>query len=158
MATLAVHESISSAAVFPNNQSVVVTANVSDNEVLPQSYKIQLPICPFCITAPCDILNHLMTLGFCMIIPIVELVFGSATMKSAINTCKHLNVKSIIVAVPCGPDDIVEEIRPFVNKIICLTTPHSYRAVGQCYYSFPQTTDEEVIQIMKKYQDLTIFY
>ncbi|CAF4185642.1 unnamed protein product [Rotaria sp. Silwood2] len=81
-----------------------------------------------------------------------------ATMKSAINTCKHLNVKSIIVAVPCGPDDIVEEIRPFVNKIICLTTPHSYRAVGQCYYSFPQTTDEEVIQIMKKYQDLTIFY
>ncbi|CAF3216529.1 unnamed protein product, partial [Rotaria sp. Silwood2] len=76
MATLAVHESVSSAAASLHNQSVVGTANVSDNEVSPQSYKIQLPICPFCITAPCDILAHLMTFGFCMIIPIVELVFG----------------------------------------------------------------------------------
>ncbi|CAF1594002.1 unnamed protein product [Rotaria sp. Silwood1] len=78
-----------------------------------------------------------------------------ATMKSAINTCKHLNAKSIIVAVPCGPAEGVEEIRPLVNKIICLTTPYDYYAVGQCYNSFPQTTDGEVIEIMKKYQDLT---
>lgn len=74
-------------------------------------------------------------------------------MKSAINTCKHLNVKSIIVAVPCGADDTIEEIRPLVSKIICLTIPHNYHAVGQCYHSFPQTSDQEVIEIMKKYQD-----
>ncbi|CAF1334331.1 unnamed protein product [Rotaria sp. Silwood1] len=78
-----------------------------------------------------------------------------ATMKSAIHTCKHLNAKSIIVAVPCGPDDTIEEIRPLVNKIICLTIPHNYYAVGQCYNAFSQTTDEEVTQIMKNYQDLT---
>ncbi|CAF3161910.1 unnamed protein product [Rotaria sp. Silwood2] len=76
-----------------------------------------------------------------------------ATMKSAINTCKHLNAKSIIVAVPCGPDDTVEEIRPTVDKIICLTMPYGFCAVGQCYQSFSQTMDEEVIEIMKKYQD-----
>ncbi|CAF1220630.1 unnamed protein product [Rotaria sp. Silwood1] len=81
-----------------------------------------------------------------------------ATMKSAINTCKRLNATSIIVAVPCGPNDILQEIRPFVNKIICLAIPYGFRSVGQCYYSFPQTTDEEVIEIMKKYQDSSIFY
>lgn len=74
-------------------------------------------------------------------------------MKSAINTCKHMNVKSIIVAVPCGSTRCVNDIRPLVDNIICLTTPHGYHAVGQCYESFEQTTDEEVIEIMAKYQD-----
>lgn len=74
-------------------------------------------------------------------------------MKSAINTCKHLNVQSIIVAVPCGATDTVTSISQTVDKVICLTTPYGYHAVGQCYYSFDQTTDEEVIAIMAKYQD-----
>jgi len=51
-------------------------------------------------------------------------------MKSAINTCKHLNVKSIIVAVPCGSADRVKAISKSVDKIICLTTPYGYHAVG----------------------------
>ncbi|CAF4610948.1 unnamed protein product [Rotaria sp. Silwood2] len=79
-----------------------------------------------------------------------------ATMKAAINTCKHLNVKSIIVAVPCGPTDGVKDISKSVDKVICLTTPDHYHAVGQCYNSFDQTTDEEVIEILAKYQDLNI--
>ncbi|CAF3845747.1 unnamed protein product [Adineta steineri] len=78
-----------------------------------------------------------------------------ATMKSAINTCKHLNAKSIIVAVPCGSVDRVKDISTFVDNIICLTTPYGYHAVGQCYKSFDQTTDKEVIEIMAKYQDST---
>ncbi|CAF4989847.1 unnamed protein product, partial [Rotaria sp. Silwood1] len=79
-----------------------------------------------------------------------------ATMKAAISTCKHLNVKSIIVAVPCGPADGVKDISKSVDKVICLTTPDHYHAVGQCYNSFDQTTDEEVIEILAKYQDLNI--
>ncbi|CAF1365489.1 unnamed protein product, partial [Didymodactylos carnosus] len=76
-----------------------------------------------------------------------------ATMKSAINTCKHLNAKSIIVAVPCGSVDRVNDIRQLVDNVICLTTPYGYHAVGQCYDFFDQTSDDEVIEIMEKYQD-----
>ncbi|CAF1209267.1 unnamed protein product [Rotaria sordida] len=77
-----------------------------------------------------------------------------ATMKSAIMTCQHLNAQSIIVAVPCGSADRVKDISKSVDKVICLTTPYGYHAVGQCYDSFDQTTDEEVIEIMAKYQGL----
>ncbi|CAF3847416.1 unnamed protein product, partial [Rotaria sp. Silwood1] len=47
----------------------------------------------------------------------------NATMKSAILTCKYLNVKSIIVAVPCSATDCIEDISKSVDKVICLTTP-----------------------------------
>ncbi|CAF1209231.1 unnamed protein product [Rotaria sordida] len=79
-----------------------------------------------------------------------------ATMKSAIMTCQHLNAQSIIVAVPCGAADCVEDIRRLVDKVICLSTPYNFHAVGQCYNSFDQTTDEEVVEIMAKYQDLNV--
>ncbi|CAF4968694.1 unnamed protein product, partial [Rotaria sp. Silwood1] len=37
-------------------------------------------------------------------------------MKSAILTCKYLNVKSIIVAVPCSATDCIEDIIIFGGK------------------------------------------
>lgn len=73
------------------------------------------------------------------------------TMRAAISSIKSEKPKSITVAVPVAPPDIVKDISKIVDKIICLEQPMLFMAVGAHYQDFPQTTDEEVVEIMKKY-------
>jgi len=73
------------------------------------------------------------------------------TMRGAIQAAKKNNAQKIIVAVPHGARDSLKKIREEADEVICLTEPYWYYAVGQFYESFPQTTHEEVIQILKTY-------
>ncbi|CAF5041252.1 unnamed protein product, partial [Rotaria sp. Silwood1] len=47
---------------------------------------------------------------------------GKQSIKIELDS-QHLNVKSIIVAVPCSATDCIEDISKSVDKVICLTTP-----------------------------------
>lgn len=73
-----------------------------------------------------------------------------ATMKASIQTAKQLNAKKIIVAVPVAPPDTLTEIKELTDEVVCLSAPSFFMAVGQFYEQFEQTTDDEVIQLMKK--------
>jgi len=73
------------------------------------------------------------------------------TLLAAIKSVKKQNPEKILVAVPVGAPDSVEIIKEKVDEIICLYTPAFFGAVGSFYEKFEQTTDEEVIEIMKKY-------
>lgn len=74
------------------------------------------------------------------------------TMRAAIKSVKRKGAKEIIVAVPVAAKDSLEKIKLEVDKIICLDTSIFFGAVGAFYEEFAQTTDSEVIKIMKKYQ------
>ncbi|WP_163328342.1 phosphoribosyltransferase [Desulfurobacterium thermolithotrophum] len=73
------------------------------------------------------------------------------TVKAAIMSLRRENPRRIILAVPVMPADKVSEFQQLVDDLIVLYAPEFFNAVGQFYQHFPQTTDEEVIEIMEKF-------
>jgi putative phosphoribosyl transferase len=72
------------------------------------------------------------------------------TMRAAIKSVKKQKVKEIIVAIPVTARDSLEIVKNEVNKVIYLDSPTYFGAVGAFYENFGQTTDKEVINLMKK--------
>jgi len=75
------------------------------------------------------------------------------TMRAAIKSVKEKKAKKIIVAVPTSAKDSLQTIKNETDEVICLDTPLFFGAVGAFYQEFGQTTDEEVIELMKKSKD-----
>jgi predicted phosphoribosyltransferase len=73
-----------------------------------------------------------------------------STMKAALASVKNRGAKTVTVAVPVGPPSTIKELRRLADRVIFLYTPEYFQAIGQFYTDFNQTTDEEVIQMLKK--------
>jgi predicted phosphoribosyltransferase len=74
------------------------------------------------------------------------------TLKAAIKSLQKQDLKELIVVVPVSTQDAAQTIKQIVDKFICPHIPADFMAVGQFYTTFPQTTDEEVLEILKKYK------
>lgn len=71
------------------------------------------------------------------------------TMRVAIRELRSQEPREIIVAVPVVPPDTAETIRAEADELVALDIPAVYAgAVGAYYDKFPQTTDEEVIELL----------
>jgi predicted phosphoribosyltransferase len=55
-----------------------------------------------------------------------------------------------VIAVPTAAADSCEMLEPMVDELIALVRPAYFRAVGQWYDDFAQTTDDEVKQLLEK--------
>lgn len=75
---------------------------------------------------------------------------GLATGASMVAAARALRplARQVIVAVPVAAKSTCNEIRGEVDRIICVTTPQSFLAVGMFYRDFAQTTDEEVRSLL----------
>ena len=74
------------------------------------------------------------------------------TMLAGIQELKQFHPKKIIVAVPVSPSGIGAHIKKEVDEFVCLNQPdesHFLGAIGAYYDDFSQTTDQEVIEILK---------
>lgn len=71
------------------------------------------------------------------------------TMKVAIRAMKRRSPSEIVVALPVAPPDIVAELSDEANRIVCLSTPSRFLALGYHYHDFPPVTDEEVAQTLQ---------
>jgi predicted phosphoribosyltransferase len=72
-----------------------------------------------------------------------------ATVKAAIKHLRSKKIKKLILAVPIAPQDIVSELKRSVDEMVVLETPRDFQAVGEFYESFPQVSDEEVLQLLQ---------
>jgi putative phosphoribosyl transferase len=72
-----------------------------------------------------------------------------STMKAALASVKNQGAKTVTVAVPVGPPSTIEELKKQADKVICLKTPEYFQAIGQFYLDFNQTSDEEVIELLR---------
>lgn len=72
------------------------------------------------------------------------------TVRAAIRALRRASPRRLILAVPVAPKSEIAELRSSVDLVICLATPFAFRAVGLHYRDFEQTSDEEVIALMKK--------
>jgi putative phosphoribosyl transferase len=76
-------------------------------------------------------------------------VATGSTLKAAIMSIRKKRAKTIIVAVPVGPLNTVNELKRIVDNIVCLQTPEPFYAIGEFYDDFEQTEDDEVIKLME---------
>ena len=72
------------------------------------------------------------------------------TTRAAALALKNLKAAKVILAVPVGPPDSVEAIRPYVDELICLRTPEPFMAVGYWYRDFRQVSDAEVNELLRR--------
>jgi putative phosphoribosyl transferase len=76
-------------------------------------------------------------------------VATGATMRAAIQALKATDLSELIVALPVGPPDTIQELADMVDQMVCLHTPGLFWAVGGFYTDFGQTSDAEVIQLLQ---------
>ncbi len=73
-----------------------------------------------------------------------------ATMQVSLSSIRGEEPARLIAAVPVASGEAVEKIVPYCDEAIVLEVPDFFGAVGQFYDRFEQTTDEEVVEILKK--------
>ncbi|MGL5834909.1 MAG: phosphoribosyltransferase [Waterburya sp.] len=71
-----------------------------------------------------------------------------ASMGAALNVLREKQPKSIIVATPIAPSSTCKKLKTEVDDVVCLIMPEPFYSVSLWYEDFPQTTDEEVRQLL----------
>lgn len=80
------------------------------------------------------------------------LAMGS-TMRAAIELCRKRNAKKIIAAVPVAGRRVASKIDKMVNETVILEVPEFFQAVAQVYLNWYDVPDEEVIEILRKWEE-----
>jgi erythromycin esterase-like protein/predicted phosphoribosyltransferase len=72
-----------------------------------------------------------------------------SSMLAAVHVLREMHPAQIVAAVPAAPESTCRELRSMVDDLVCATTPSPFLAVGQSYWDFTQTTDDEVRQLLR---------
>jgi predicted phosphoribosyltransferase len=71
-----------------------------------------------------------------------------ASMLAAVRAVRAAGPKSIVVAVPVGPEATCRQLSQEADDVVCATTPPGFEAVGQVYDDFHQISDDEVRDLL----------
>lgn len=72
------------------------------------------------------------------------------TVRAVLRALSQAKPRRLVLAVPVAPRESLEELRNETDEIVCLATPEPFYAVGLHYENFDQTTDEEVIDLLRR--------
>jgi predicted phosphoribosyltransferase len=76
-----------------------------------------------------------------------------STMQAAIEAARLYHPARVVVAAPIGARDTCARLQRIADEVVCAATPEPFRAVGQWYDRFDQTTDDEVIDLLHQAAD-----
>lgn len=68
-----------------------------------------------------------------------------STMIAALHALRNKQPAGLICAIPVAPPETLRKMQGKADRIVCLSSPADFYAVGQFYREFPQVTDDEVI-------------
>lgn len=71
-----------------------------------------------------------------------------ATMWAAIAALQKQQPGRIAIAIPVGAHQSCKDLQDQVDEIVCIATPNPFYSVGLWYKNFPQTTDDEVCDLL----------
>jgi predicted phosphoribosyltransferase/alpha/beta superfamily hydrolase len=79
-------------------------------------------------------------------------VATGATLKAALAAIQREGVSRLVVALPGGPRDTLEEIArlPGVHQVVAVAVPRDFYAVGQLYDSFASVSTDEVCAALRR--------
>lgn len=73
-----------------------------------------------------------------------------STARAALRWLRGQGAKPLILAVPVAPEQASSEFRDEADRIVILSAPQRFLAVGQWYDNFDQVTDDEVVAALDK--------
>jgi putative phosphoribosyl transferase len=73
-----------------------------------------------------------------------------STMRAAVAALKQKHPERIVVGVPVASPSTCDELEPEVDEIFCVQKPEYFRAVGEWYEDFSQTSDDEVRELLNR--------
>ena len=71
-----------------------------------------------------------------------------ATMRAALRAIRRQHPARLVAAAPVGAEDTCRALHDDADEVVCAAVPHAFRAVGQWYKNFSQTSDDEVIALL----------
>lgn len=71
-----------------------------------------------------------------------------ASMRAAVAAIRRQAPQRLIVAVPVGAEDTCRQLEREADEVVCAATPSPFHAVGLWYRNFPQSTDDEVRELL----------
>jgi predicted phosphoribosyltransferase len=75
-----------------------------------------------------------------------------STMRAAIMLCKNQEAREIVVGSPVAGPSTAADIDKIVDEAVILEKPVFFHAVAQIYSTWHDVSDDEVIQIMDRWQ------
>jgi putative phosphoribosyl transferase len=72
-----------------------------------------------------------------------------STARAACEVARQHGARRVVLAVPVAPEDWIERMGDSADEYVAVATPARFRAVGQFYEDFSQTTDEEVVAALQ---------
>lgn len=77
-------------------------------------------------------------------------VATGGTAVAALRWARAQGAERVILAVPVAPPQTMERLRHEADDVVVLATPEPFFAVGEWYRRFDQTTDEEVVEALRR--------
>ncbi|HEV3474761.1 MAG TPA: phosphoribosyltransferase family protein [Actinomycetota bacterium] len=77
-------------------------------------------------------------------------VATGGTAAAAVRWARAQGAARVVMAIPVAPREAVAKLSKEADEVVCLATPEPFFAVGQWYERFPQTSDEEVVQLLEQ--------
>ena len=71
-----------------------------------------------------------------------------ASVRAALRALKRKAPKTLILAVPVAPPEVVDALRTEVDELVCLWVPEPFFAIGMHYADFHQMSDAEVVELL----------
>lgn len=73
-----------------------------------------------------------------------------ATMRAAVLAVKVKKPRKVVVAVPTGSAEACHILAAEADEVLCLDVPAHFGGVGAWYRDFSQTSDQEVLDLLRK--------
>src|SRR2546428_6111194 len=73
-----------------------------------------------------------------------------ATMEAAVEAVRVYHPARVVVASPVCARDSAARLERIADEVVCAQTPEPFQAVGLWYERFDQTTDDEVIALLRQ--------
>jgi predicted phosphoribosyltransferase len=85
----------------------------------------------------------------CNILIVDDGIATGSTIKAALASIRKRKPKKVLITVPVAPYSTVVELEKIADQVICLAIPEPFYAIGQFYRDFTQTSDQEVIRLLR---------
>lgn len=70
------------------------------------------------------------------------------TAEAALRSLRAVKPSRLLLAVPVCATETADRLRAIADDVVCVAAPPVFRAVGEWYEDFAQTTDTEVLQLL----------
>jgi putative phosphoribosyl transferase len=76
-------------------------------------------------------------------------VATGGTAIAAIRWARRVGAREVVFAAPVAPREAVRRLEEEADRVVVLSTPSHFFAVGQWYVDFPQVSDDRVVALLR---------